>query len=525
MAHLAELTDGWAAGLYLAVLAGSEAPAHDWLASIRGDRHGIARYLATEVLHRETPEMRRFLLQTSILERLSPGLCRAVTENPRAGELLQRAARDNLFVTALDDADEWFRYHHLFADFLMAELARGDESEVRALHARAAAWFEAHGAPDEAVRHWLAAGDARRAGLIVCRAHADYSSRSRHETIRRWLEMFSDEQILADPALTIIAGNSTPMTGDTRPRARRWLAAALLLKPGDDVMPGTNMPLGALQAILVGELALGGVSQMRRCGEEAVLLSRSGDLTVQAAAEVLLGQALWLVGDASRAEPHLRAGEEAGAVAHCLMQITAIGLQALSLADQGRWKEARARTGKQASPGSATRGFDGVRPTSHCCWPRCGSRLTIEDPMSRDWSPKWPTSSATPRSAVFPVLTCQVMVAEALADCGDVGAAERWVRDGLATLATYPDAGMLGERLLRLRGLLEQRQLAEPLTTAERRILEMLPSELSEKEIARRLLVSPETVHSHVAAVYRKLDVHVRSEAVEKARSLGLLGS
>jgi LuxR family maltose regulon positive regulatory protein len=84
---------------------------------------------------------------------------------------------------------------------------------------------------------------------------------------------------------------------------------------------------------------------------------------------------------------------------------------------------------------------------------------------------------------------------------------------------------MLGGRLLRLRRLLEQRQLAEPLTTAERRILEMLPSELSEKEIAGRLLVSPETVHSHVAAVYRKLDVHVRSEAVEKARSLGLLGS
>jgi LuxR family maltose regulon positive regulatory protein len=395
---------------------------------------------------------------------------------------------------------------------------------VRALHARAAAWFEAHGAPDEGVRHWLAAGDARRAGLIVCRAHADYSSRSRHETIRRWLEMFSDEQILADPALTIIAGNSTPMTGDSRPRARRWLAAALLLKPGDDVMPGTNMPLGALQAILVGELALGGVSQMRRCGEEAVLLSRSGDLTVQAAAEVLLGQALWLVGEPSRAEPHLRAGEEAGAVAHCLMQITAIGLQALSLADQGRWKEARAKTatglarfsdaGLRWAPPHFPLLLAQVRLEAHDRGPNV-TRLVAE---AADFI-------AYPEIGPFPVLTSQAMVAEALADCGDVCAAERWVHDGLATLATYPDAGMLGGRLLRLRRLLEQRQLAEPLTTAERRILEMLPSELSEKEIAGRLLVSPETVHSHVAAVYRKLDVHVRSEAVEKARSLGLLGS
>ncbi len=524
VARLAELTDGWAAGLYLAVLAGSEVPGHDWLASIRGDRHGIARYLATEVLHRETPEMRRFLLQTSILERLSLGLCRVVTENPRAGELLQRAARDNLFVTALDDADEWFRYHHLFAEFLMAELARGNESEVRALHARAAAWFEAHGAPDEAVRHWLAAGDARRAGLIVCCAHADYSSRSRHETIRRWLEMFSDEQILADPALTIIAGNSTPMTGDSRPRARRWLTAALLLKPGDDVMPGTNMPLGALHAILVGELALGGVSQMRRCGEEAVLLSRSGDLTVQAAAEVLLGQALWLAGDSTRAEPHLRAGEEAGAVAHCLMQITAIGLQALSLADQGRWKEARAKM----AAGLARFGDAGLRwAPPHFPLLLAQVRLEAHDrgPDVTGLVAEVADFIGYPEIGPFPVLTSQVMVAEALADCGDVDAAEPWVRDGLATLATYPDAGMLGGRLLRLRGLLEQRQLVEPLTTAERRILELLPSELSEKEIARRLLVSPETVHSHVAAVYRKLDVHVRSEAVEKARSLGLLGS
>lgn len=524
VAHLADVTDGWAAGLYLAALAGSEKQDPDWLAGLHGDRGDIARYLAAEVLDRESPEMRRFLLETSMLERLSPALCREVTENPSAGALLQRAARDNLFVAALDNADEWFRYHHLFAEFLNAQLALGDESELRALHARAAQWFESHGAPDEAIRHWLAAGDPSRAALIVCRAHADYSSRSRHETIRRWLDMFTDEQILADPALTIIAGNSTPMTGDSRSRGHRWLAAALRLDPGDSVMPGTNMPLRALHALFVGELALGGVSQMRRCGEEAVLLSRSGDLIVQAAAEVLLGQALWLVGDPVGAEPHLRAGEEAGAVSHCLMEITAIGLQALIFADGGRWNEARAKVAA-----GLARFADAELHWAPPHFPLLLAQVRVE---AHDRGSDLKTLVAEvaeftryPEIGPFPVLLSETIVAEALVDAGDVEGAGRWVHEGLATLAAYLDSGDLGPRLLRLRRLLEERQLADPLTTAEHRLLELLPTELSEKEIARRLAVSPQTVHTHVAAVYHKLDVHGRSEAVEKARLLRLLDS
>jgi LuxR family maltose regulon positive regulatory protein len=418
----------------------------------------------------------------------------------------------------------WFRYHHLFAEFLQAELARGDEAVLRGLHARAAEWYETHGAPDEAIRHWLAAGDAHRAGLIVCRAHLDYASRSRHETILRWIESFTDEQILADPALTIVAGNSTPMTGDVRPRARRWLAAALRLEPGDGVMPGTSVPLRAFHAIFVGEMALGGVSQMLHCGEDAVRLSRSGDLIVQAAAQTLIGQALWLIGDSPRADPYLRAGEEMGAAAHCLMQVTSIGIQALALEDQGRWQEAHAKVAAGISrfdeaelrwaPPHFPLLLAQVRLEAH---ERGRGVAALVGEVAR--------FIRNPEMGRFPVLTSQVMVAEALADIGDVDGAGQWLRNGLATLAAYPDAGILGPRLRRVQDLLEERRLAEPLTAAERRVLQMLPSELSEKEIAQRLAVSPQTVHSHVAAVYRKLDVHDRSEAVERARTLRLLVS
>ncbi len=314
------------------------------------------------------------------------------------------------------------------------------------------------------------------------------------------------------------------MMGDSSPRGRRWIAAALHLDPDDGVMPGTRMPLRALHAILVGELALGGVSQMRRCGEEAVLLSRSGDLTVRSAAETLLGQALWLSGDPARAEPHLRLGEETGAAAHCLMQVTAMGLQALALADQDRWNEARdnveaglarfAEAELRWAPPHFPLLLAELRIHAH-------DRGSDVEALTREVA----QFIRCPGMGTFPVITSQVMVAEALADFGDVEGAARWVRGGRATLETYPDAGMLGPRLLRLRDLLEERHLAAPLTTTERRILETLPSELSEKELAGRLLVSPETVHSHVAAIYRKLDVHDRSEAVQKARRLRLLGN
>ena len=128
---LIEATEGWAAGLYLAALSGS-ATALAPSAEVHGDRREVGQYLTSEVLAQQTPELRRFLLATSILERLCPDLCRSVTGCDDAGELLRRLAGENLFVWALDENEWWYRYHHLFAEYLQAELARRSRAEVSA---------------------------------------------------------------------------------------------------------------------------------------------------------------------------------------------------------------------------------------------------------------------------------------------------------------------------------------------------------------------------------------------------------
>ncbi len=156
---LVERTEGWAAGMYLSLLAARERPGTDWLAEIRGDQYGISAFLLDEVLGRQPSDIRLFLEQTSILEELSSPLCAAVTDRADAGLILERLARDNLFVSALDGHGERFRYHHLFADLLRSRLARRGAAEAGRLHRRAAAWCLDNQRPESAVRHYLAAGD------------------------------------------------------------------------------------------------------------------------------------------------------------------------------------------------------------------------------------------------------------------------------------------------------------------------------------------------------------------------------
>jgi LuxR family maltose regulon positive regulatory protein len=519
--NLCRITEGWATGVYLAALAGPPEPTQEWLASIRGDRREIAHYLASEVLERQPPSLARFLLRTSILARLSPQVCRAVTGDRRAGTYLRTLARQSLFISALDDSDEWFRYHHLFAEFLQAELDRSDEDDVATLHARAASWFESHGALDEAVQHWLAAGDVARAGHIVCRVHMDYAQRARHETTRRWLEMFTDEQILSDPALTITAGFVGPMTGDT-PRGRRWAAQALRADVGDGQWPGASVQIRAMQAFLVGSLAPEGVTQMRENAALALALSDGVDLTVHAASATLLGEALWLVGDNEAAARCLRVGEEEGGVAHCVAQVMAMGVRALSLTDEGRWAEARSKTAAGVARFEEA-GLNWIPALLPLQLARARLEARVGDPIVVERADEIAHHVGVRDVPPYLTLLSDVVLGEAFLERGDLEAATCWMHAGFHHLASYPDAGVLGQRLLRLREVLDRRRLIEPLTGAEHRVLELLLTQLTLKEIATRLDVSLETVRTHVRAIYRKLDAHVRSEATASAHDLGLL--
>ncbi len=144
---LLEATEGWATGLYLASLTARGRSPEEWLAEVRGDQRAIADYLLGEVLERQPADLQRFLLETSILDELTAPVCAAVTGRADSGAVLARLARENLFVSAIDDHDERFRYHHLFADLLRSRLERDEPGVVAELHRRAAAWYEAHASP------------------------------------------------------------------------------------------------------------------------------------------------------------------------------------------------------------------------------------------------------------------------------------------------------------------------------------------------------------------------------------------
>ncbi len=188
VAALEARTEGWVAGLQLAALSlrGQADPA-GFVAAFSGSHRYVLDYLAEEVLDRQQEELRTFLLETSVLERLSGGLCDAVTGRTDSQAMLERVEQAGLFLVPLDEVRGWWRYHHLFADLLRARLQQQRPGRVQALHRAAAAWCEEHGLADDAVRHAMAAGDAAWAARLVER-HADaFLLRSEGATLQRWL--------------------------------------------------------------------------------------------------------------------------------------------------------------------------------------------------------------------------------------------------------------------------------------------------------------------------------------------------
>jgi len=168
VAVLQERTEGWIAGLKMACL--SLAGSRDRSASLRslsGANRYIFDYLADEVLQRQPARVRRFLQETSILERLCGPLCDAVTGEVGCQSLLAQLESENLFLSGMDDERRWYRYHPLFADVLKNALAASEPGSAKSLHERASRWFESEGLVDEAINHCLLGGDGQRAvGLL-----------------------------------------------------------------------------------------------------------------------------------------------------------------------------------------------------------------------------------------------------------------------------------------------------------------------------------------------------------------------
>ena len=201
-AALAARTEGWAVGLQLA---GLSLRGHDdvagFVAAFTGSHRYVLDYLAEEVLEQQDEQVRIFLRETSVLERLSGPLCNAVTGREGSQALLEQVERAGLFVMPLDEVRGWWRYHHLFADLLRARLQEEQPGRVPDLHRKAAAWYEHHGLADDAIGHAAAAGEMLWAARIIEQHFDMVYDRGEAATIHRWLSVLPAEVVTSRPAV------------------------------------------------------------------------------------------------------------------------------------------------------------------------------------------------------------------------------------------------------------------------------------------------------------------------------------
>ena len=202
IAMLESRTEGWIAGLQLAALSlRGRADAAGFLAAFRGSDRFVLDYLSEEVLARQPAMVQQFLLHTSILERLSGPLCDAVTGQEESQAMLEALDKANLFIVALDDERDWYRYHHLFADVLRRHLQQREPALLPQLHRRASAWYEQHELPTEAVQHALAIPDFERAARLIEPIALPVAFQGQLSLILEWLNTLPEAVVRTRPFL------------------------------------------------------------------------------------------------------------------------------------------------------------------------------------------------------------------------------------------------------------------------------------------------------------------------------------
>ena len=528
VAALTGRTEGWPAGLYLAALslqAGAPGPAH--AETFTGEDRFVSEYFRYELLSRLPKAEARFLMYTSVLDRMCGGLCDAVLQTTRSASTLASLERSNGFVVPLDRQGEWYRYHHLFGQLLRNELERSDPAAAAALHRRAMAWCMANDLTEAAVRYGHAAGEKDIvAGLIDTLTMPLYYG-GRMATVEEWLGWFSDQDLARFPALAVYGAWFRVLTG--RPEeAARWLSvaegatSAIPLSDGSATIApwvanlrAFMMPDGVERALADAKFALGQFapasgwrpSALLIRGVAHALLGATGPARADLAAAVETGLASGATDDTFNAQAQLallaahqdawgEAGRWAGQ-AKALVEETRLDHYAASALVHAVVARVALHEGRQSDARAALTRAHRLRPLLGYGLPWFAVQVGLE-------------------------------LTRAHLALGEVAAARTVLTESERVLQLRPDLASLAAEARELRERVRATSSpagspAMSLTAAELRLLPYLATHLTYPEIGQRLFISRHTVKAEATSLFRKLSASSRSTAIERAVEIGLL--
>ena len=522
VAELHRRTEGWPVGLYLAALylrAGGSLPGA--AASFGGDDLFVSEYVESEFLERISSAQRLFLTRTAVLERMSGPLCEAVLDVPGSGAALADLARSNLLFVPLDRRGQWYRYHHLFRDMLLAELERLEPGLIPVLRRRAADWCLRNGQAEEALEYLMVAAAVDEAARLAAELWLQVYRQGRLATVERWFRWL-DEHDGLNPMALAAATLTAAQTGRSAD-AERW-ADELERWQVDNPAPSGDPAADAWAAVLRALMCRRGVEQMRADADEAAQRLAAAGI-VAPVAPALQGLARLLSGDLDGADLFFEEGVAIAEVGAIDARTALLCERCLVAMARDQWDEA----GKFAAEARAlllsAEAEDtfvsavAARVAMHRGDVAAARRELVGAQRLRSL-----LTYATPHLAVQARIEL-IRVHLALAD---LAGARTLMGEIDEILRRRPDLGTLVGEVKGLRSRLAREHGpsvpgASALTAAELRLLPLLATHLSVPEIAAELFLSPHTIKSQMKSIYRKLDSTSRTQTVTRARELGLL--
>jgi LuxR family maltose regulon positive regulatory protein len=528
VSELYRRTEGWPTGLYLAALylrEGGSLPGA--AAAFGGDDRLVSEYVESEFLTRIPQQQRVFLTWTAVLDRMCAPLCEAVLERSGSGAALAGLARSNLLLVPLDRRGQWYRYHHLFREMLLADLGRTDPGLIPVLRRRAAAWCQRNGLPEEALEYAIAARDVGTAGRLVEVLTVPTYRTGRIATLQRWFGWLEDQDgMTGRPMAAVWAAVLAARTG--RPvEAERLADTVDRWQHGTGAQPDSPVT-AAWAAVLRGLLCRRGVEQMRADTDEASRRLATAGIVAPVVA-VLEGITWVLRGDPDSADVSFENAISIGDIGAPDVLAVALCERSLLAMAHGDWGLAEELAG-QACSVLHQGGSEDSYVTPLVCVAQARVAMHRGDVAAARRQLVHAQRLRPMLTYAFPHIAVQTRIELArvhlaLADTAGARTLMREIdgvlkrRPGLGTLVS--DAQALRVRLVQERG--SDLAGASAMTTAELRVLPLLTTHLSFREIGAELFLSPNTVKSQAISIYHKLGAATRSQAVTRARELGLL--